>query len=462
MQKITHVLTLIVLCWVVNNVHAQNTYTLDSTVLTSRTVIDSIDIPWEITWGHDDYIWMTERFGRVSRVNPQTGDQQVILDISATVYDNSESGLLGLALHPDFATNPYVYIVYTYLSGSNILERLVRYTYNGSSLVSPLTLLDNITGNTTHIGSRLLILPDKTLLMSTGDAQSQSLPQNKNALEGKILRMNLDGTVPADNPTPNSLVYAVGLRNTQGICRAPNGVVYLSEHGPTSDDELNLLIQDRNYGWPTVTGYCNTPPEINFCNANNVLEPIAAWTPTIAPSDLVWYNHSAIPEFNNKLLMTVLKDKELIAFGFNAAGDSVVAEKAYLQNAFGRLRDICISPSGKIYLATNGASWNNTKPFTHSIVELSNNAATAVKKHQAIVHQINIGPNPISVGQTLLVELPVGVTGHLTLSNVWGQPVLKQTLHQQANFPISLLEGVYMWKVDFEDGSFRQGKLVVR
>ena len=123
-------------------------------------------------------LWITERFGRISRIDPETGDQDIILDISDIVSTGGESGLLGLVLHPDFETNPYVYTAYTYMDGSNKLERIVRYEYDGSELVNEFILLDNIQGNTTHIGCRLLITPDYKLLITTGDAQNQPAAQN--------------------------------------------------------------------------------------------------------------------------------------------------------------------------------------------------------------------------------------------------------------------------------------------
>ena len=232
------------------NAQAQTKYTLDSTEVTARVVKDSLDIPWEIIWGPDDYIWVTERFGRVSRINPQTGEQKVLLNMSSDVYQRSEAGMLGMVLHPDFENNPYVFVAYTYLVGNSIRERLVRFNYQPDTLIAADTLIENIPGNTTHIGCRLIILPDNTMLMTTGDAQEQSLPLNKTSVVGKILRLNLDGSIPGDNPNPNSLVWSYGHRNAQGLWLAPNGVIYSSEHGPTTDDELNILTVNKNYGWP--------------------------------------------------------------------------------------------------------------------------------------------------------------------------------------------------------------------
>ncbi|MFT5901762.1 MAG: glucose/arabinose dehydrogenase, partial [Bacteroidia bacterium] len=193
--------------------------TLDVRVVFQGTNSNNgIDIPWEIQWGPDDFIWMTERSGRVSRLNPETGDKAIVLDLSSTVYDQSEAGLLGLQLDPDFEINGYVYLAYTYSSGG-VKERIVRYTYDSGSntLSSPMTLLDDIEGYSTHIGCRLLILPDNTMLATTGDVREENtLPQDLDELNGKVLRMNLDGSIPADNPFgANSYVYTLGHRNAQ-------------------------------------------------------------------------------------------------------------------------------------------------------------------------------------------------------------------------------------------------------
>lgn len=436
----------------------QNTYTLDSTVLTSRTVKDSLDIPWEIIWGPDNHIWCTERYGRVSRINPTTGNQQILLDISSAVYEQAEAGMLGMVLHPDFSNTPDVFIAYTYLFNRNIRERLVRYNYNGTILVPKDTLIENIQGNTTHIGCRLIFLEDNTLLMTTGDAQNTALPQNSNSLIGKILRLNMDGSIPANNPNPSSYVYSIGHRNAQGLWLAPNGIVYSSEHGPTTDDELNIIKADKNYGWPNVAGFCNTPPEQSFCQNTEVTEPLAAWTPTIAPSDIVWYSHPAIPEFNNKLLMTVLKDKSLIAFGFNGMGDSVITQDKYFKNDFGRLRDICVSPQGKIYMATNGSSWSNNNPFTHSIIELSN--ASFVNVRQPLAQQaIQLSPNPVANGDHIM--LPQEIEGTLSLYDLSGRMVFSVDVESRSTVQVNVANGVYLWKISTSDGYNRTGKLKV-
>ncbi len=349
---------------------SQSNITVGSTTVEVDTIYTGLDIPWEIIYGPDGFIWTTERKGIISRIDPVAHTKTVILNIVSSVYQNSESGLLGMALHPDFATTPEVFLAYTYGSFSNIKEKVVKYTYNGTSLVNEVILIDNIIGNTTHNGSRIAILPDNTLLFSTGDAQNQSLPQDVNELNGKVLRINLDGTIPADNAFAGNPVYTYGHRNVQGILQHPNGKIYVSEHGASTDDEFQILEIGRNYGWPNVEGFCDPGGEETFCNANNVMEPLVAWTPTNAPSDMVYYENPLFPEFDGRVLMTVLKDKRIIAMDLSADGLSVVDEDHYLINQFGRLRDICVGPQKEIYLATNGASWSNTSPNTHSIIVL--------------------------------------------------------------------------------------------
>lgn len=397
-----------------------STVTVGNTTLDVRVVIqgnnqsNGIDIPWEIQWGPDDHIWMTERYGRVSRLNPETGVRTTILDLTSTVYDNSEAGLLGLALHPDFENTPQVFLAYTYYSGG-VKERIVRYEYNGISgmLENPVTLVQGINGNTTHIGCRLMILPDNTLLATTGDYQNQSSPQNENSVSGKILRMNLDGTIPSDNPFgPSSYLYSIGHRNAQGLVYAPNGILYSSEHGPTTNDEFNIIVPGGNYGWPDIEGYCNQSGELTDCaNMTNYQDPLTIWyeNSTIAPSDLVWYDHPAIPEWEGKILMTVLKAEHLKVIEVdNVDGTTVVSQEilfntshannpssSFSNGTFDRLRDICVAPDGRVFLATNGPSWGTSLTWQNSIIELKNSAYSPTSvSERANEIRTQVYPNP--------------------------------------------------------------------
>ncbi len=316
-------------------------------------IATNLSNPWEILWGPDNHIWMTERGGRISRLNPATGTLSPLLTI-AEVVSNGEGGLLGMALHPNFTTTPHVFVVYNYQGGGSYKEKIVRYTYNGTTLSSPLTIFDNIAAAGIHNGSRLLILNDK-LFITTGDAANQSLPQNKSAVNGKILRLNLDGSIPGDNPVAGNPYWSFGHRNPQGLVFA-NNKLYSSEHGPNNDDEINIIEKGRNYGWPDVEGFCNTNGEKDFCTANNVAEPIQAWTPTIATCGLDYYNSDLIPQWKNSLLLVTLKNSRLYQMKLTGAFTGVASTNEYFTGEYGRLRDICISPAGVVYLSTSNGT----------------------------------------------------------------------------------------------------------
>jgi len=441
------------------NALAQTNITIGSTTVEVETIYTGLDIPWEIIYGPDGYIWTTERKGIISRIDPVAQTKTVILNLVSSVYQNSESGLLGMALHPNFGTNPEVFIAYTYGTFSNLREKVVKYTYNGTSLVNPVVILDNIIGNTTHNGSRIQILPDNTLLFSTGDAQNQLFPQDVSELNGKLLRINLDGTIPADNPIADNPVYSFGHRNVQGILLHPNGKIYLSEHGASTDDEFQIAESGRNYGWPNVEGFCNTSNEQSFCTANNVKEPLLAWTPTIAPSDLVYYENAAFPEFNNKVLMTVLKDKKLIAMQLDATGNSVLSQTHYLTNQYGRLRDICIGAQKEIYLATNGASWSNTNPNTHSIIVLRPPNDLGIDDQFKAA--ISVYPNPI--GNEFTINFPDNVLGNqFCLTDLTGRTIFSSLISEQVvRFNSTALKnGIYVLRVTMKNGTELTKKLI--
>lgn len=309
---------------------------------------------WEMVYGPDQQLWITERGGKISRVNPQTGAVALLLNVPDVVADG-EGGLLGMAINnTQFTTNPWVYVVYNYNSGG-YKEKVVRYTYSGNTLNSPLTILDQIPASSIHNGSRLLISTDQKLFITTGDASTASNAQNTGSLSGKILRVNMDGSIPADNPFPNSRIWSFGHRNPQGLVQVGDKL-YASEHGPNNDDEVNLILKGRNYGWPNVEGFCDKSAEQTFCSANNVVEPLMAWTPTIATSGLTYYNSGLIPAFKNSLLLLSLKGSKFTQLKLNDGGDKILGSKDFFVNQYGRLRAICQSPDGKIYIGSSNGN----------------------------------------------------------------------------------------------------------
>lgn len=408
MKKILFAASFLGLMACSNDSIAQPTHQVGNTTLTEFDVVTGLVLPWEILWGPDNHIWATTRPGLVLRIDPISGNYTTILDKSNVIPEDGtgEPGMLGMVLHPDFANTPTVYIVYNYLQGNSVRERLSAFTWNGTDLVNEVFLIDAIPGNWIHDGARLLITPDNKILMTTGDKGDGTNPtnhssQNLNSLNGKVLRINLDGTVPDDNPIPGSYVYSWGHRNGQGLCLGPNGIIYESEHGQNNSDELNILYPNRNYGWPSVQGVCNTTAEQTYCANNNVVEPIREWSPCIAVNGLEYYNHPAIPEWQNSILMAVLgglgaQFERLSVLHLSSDGLEVTSEDQYFSSFNWRIRDICVNPNtGSVYVAFNGAQYPGFGP--NMIKEFKNlaftpNAVGEIKAEQFI----KLYPNPVA------------------------------------------------------------------
>jgi glucose/arabinose dehydrogenase len=328
--------------------------------LVTEVVATNLDTVWELVWGPDGFIWMTERGGRVSRVNPQTGAVTVIGQVA--VSESGEGGLMGLALHPDFATQPWVYLAHTY-NNQGLRNRVVRVRFDGTALAgSPEVIVDNIAGSSIHNGSRLVIGADRLLYITTGDAADPTVAQNPSALAGKVLRVTLDGQPAPGNPL-GTRIWSYGHRNPQGMTFGANGALYITEHGPSDNDEVNRIEAGRNYGWPNVHGKCDGDigsSETSFCAANSIAEPMAMWTPTIAPAGLAWYDSNLIPSFRGSLLFATLKDATLYRLALSADGQSVESTQELFENDFGRLRAVLVAPDGAIYLGTSNRDGRGT------------------------------------------------------------------------------------------------------
>jgi len=376
---------------------------------TQRTVIGNQRMPHDLVYGPDNNIWYTERFGgTVSFVNPATGVKRIVLTLgSKFVNVGGQDGLLGLALHPQFRQGkPYVYISYTYQSLSSTVRktRIERYTYDSvaRTLGQPVTILENIPGSNDHNSARLAIGPDLKLYYSVGDMgagqfDNSARPNNAQDLsiyEGKILRLNTEpegsSWIPSDNPFSISgqktAVYSFGHRNPQGLVWGNvNGadILYSSEHGPYSDDELNIIEQGRNYGWPYVAGFCDNNyngryvggvriiNEQNNCTTLNVKEPIRSlfpvptppdsttnnmtW-PSTAPSGTDFYGSNAIPGWQNSILVAELKAGTIARFKLSNDGTFIISDTINYFKGLGRFRDVVVSPDGlKIYVACDSS-----------------------------------------------------------------------------------------------------------
>lgn len=418
-----------------------------------RVVKDNIFIPWEIIYGPDGNIWFDQKNGYVCKMDPLTGNTDTVYHEANTVI-HGEGGMVGMALHPSFPDSPYIYIAYEYLQNTNYYERVSRYTYNGITLNNELVLVDSITGAQYHNGCRLLIVGDK-LFITTGDAMVGSNAQDLSSKNGKILRINLDGSIPADNPLgAGSAVWCWGQRNAQGMVYA-NNILYSSMHGDVTNDEINIIQKGRNYGWPTVEGYCDQPSEMTFCTDSNVVEPIFAWTPTIAPCGIDYYTQSMFPAWQNSLLLCSLKDTTLHQLKLSPTYDSIVSETRMALH-YGRLRDICISPDGKVYISTSNSNAAGTGPFIDKIIELYDSAAAVKTVNAAEV--LSIYPNPAK--DRINVQLKNTSATSYTVVNTIGQVSLSGRLVGGNISIASLPKGVYFLRLSDEKGQIYTGKIL--
>ncbi len=397
--------------------------------MTVRVVRDSLFIPWELVYGPDNHIWFTQKNGYICRLEPTSGRIDTLYNETNTRIQ-SEGGMLGLALHPQFATQPYVYVAYNYSDASVYKERIVRYTYNSTlnALQSPLILLDNIGAANFHNGCRLLIA-DGYLYITTGDATVTSNSQNTGVINGKILRIGLDGSMPTDNPISGSAVWSWGHRNAQGMVFA-NGRLYESEHGDNSDDEVNIIEKGRNYGWPSVKGYCNTTAEISFCADSNVKEPLEAWTPTLAVCGIDYYDHPMFPQLQKSLLMTTLKDSTLYQLKLNATNDDISAVNKTSLSKYRRLRDICISPDGRIYISTSNSASSGTGSKIDRIIELYDPLYNSISTYEK--EALIIFPNPVKDEITIKLKSGLGLVSYSIL-NIYGQRLMSGVLNNVSN-----------------------------
>lgn len=385
---------------------AQPTWQIGNTQVTEYDLVTGVQIPWELLWGPDDFLWCTERPGRILRIDPATGNFTVVLDYEDVVASGGEPGMLGMAMHPDWENTPKVFVVYNTGSGWNIAEQLSVFEWNGTELVNEEVLIADIPGGGIHNGSRLLITPDNKLLMTTGDTgDGGDSSQDIDALNGKTLRINLDGSIPSDNPDPASYVWTWGHRNSQGLCNGPNGIIYSSEHGQSDHDEFNIIEMGRNYGWPEVEGICNTANEASFCNEFNVMEPLKEWSPCIAVNGIEYYDHPSIPEWQNSVLMAVLGGlgsnyERLSVLHMSEDGLTVESEDQYFSEFNQRIRDVAVNPyTGAVYLALNGPNYPGSGP--NIIKEFVNDGNDISSPNGQRLQDIQIFPNPVDTELTV-------------------------------------------------------------
>lgn len=396
----------------------------------SRTLASNLENPWDLAWGPDEWLWVTERTAfRVTRINPANGSKHVAVVIDGVYRSVVQDGLLGLALHPDLLRGQgrdYVFVAFTYDRdpgpGLDRRLRVRRYSYDPASqtLHSPFDVIDGLSAHDDHGGGRMAIGADGMLYLSRGDngsnwlsnycnrIRSQDLPtaadvQNRDwtNYQGKILRINLDGSIPDDNPTfggVRSHIYAVGLRNVQGLAFGPGPLLYASDHGPTTDDELNVIEAGRNYGWPAVAGFrddraysymnwsASGPTPCRSLKFDRVFAPASvprtkesdwndpAFSPplatfftvaadydllkfgaaTIAPAGIDVYTSETIPGWATSVLITGMRTGATYRVKLDASGRAARGEPAEYFRSANRYRDVVVSPDGRrIFLATD-------------------------------------------------------------------------------------------------------------
>lgn len=428
--------------------------TIGNTTVDTTTLATNLDKPWDVIYTADSSIWFTERPGRVSRIDLATNQTHLLLDITNEVEATAESGLLGMAIMENLAVTR-VFLVYTYRdSNSTFFERMTKYTYdqNQDTLIHEQVMIDSIPANSFHDGSRLVAL-NHQIYMSTGDATNTSLPQDINSYAGKILRFDFNGSVPNDNPIPGSYIYSWGHRNPQGLYYA-NNMLYSSEHGPSTDDEINIITKGGNYGWPDVHGYCNTTAEINFCNDSNVIEPIFAWTPTVATAGICYYDHPSIPEWQGSILLATLKAARLISLELNTTKDSVTNTNEYFINEYGRLRDVETNQWGEVFIATNSPP--------NRIIRISANSVSSIKEQENTNESVRFWPNPAS--DKLSIEFNSGAIESIQLFAVNGQEVIRKDVKGLAKINLntsSLKQGLYFLQLRDENDKRTTHKVVI-
>ena len=335
-------------------------YHVEPPGVTVQTLFTGLDVVWSIDFAPDGRLFLTEKAGRI-RVASPAGELDpspwlTLPQVSAAVREN---GLNGLALHPRFAEEPWVYVMYTVNAGAGaVANRVSRFREVDGRGGEEQVLLDGLPGATNHNGGRIRFGPDGMLYVGTGDAGDRRRAQRLDNLGGSILRITPQGDVPADNPWPGNPIWAYGLRNPLGIAFRPtDGALFVADHGPTGEwepriaafDELNLVERAGNYGWPRVVGAPGMP---------GYVDPLLAWIPSVPPGDLVFHD--------GDLYLSALWSEALVRIRFQDAADPnrvtgverwfnsrVWRDGVAAVGTYRRVRALAVGPDGAIYMGTS-------------------------------------------------------------------------------------------------------------
>ena len=321
-------------------------------------VVTSLSVPWSIVFTAQNRMLVAERSGAVREVVDGVLLEKP-LRVFSEVSDSAEEGLMGMVLDPNYAENSFVYVCLAYASGTDTLVKVVRITDSDTPLTQESELIAEIPAAPFHAGCRLGIGPDTKLYISTGDGIDKNRAQDLSSLAGKLLRLNLDGSIPQDNPFPDSPVYSYGHRNSQGFDWHPeSGTLIATEHGPSGfdgaggGDEVNHIISGKNYGWPVVS-HEKTNPEME--------SPLLVFTPAIAPASGTFYAGSVFPQFTNTFLFGLLRGEGIMQVTFDSEDSTKVSSYQKLEGiSVGRVRDVVEGPDGFIYFTTSNTDGRGT------------------------------------------------------------------------------------------------------
>ncbi|MEX0645153.1 MAG: PQQ-dependent sugar dehydrogenase [Parvularculaceae bacterium] len=329
-----------------------------ATALNVETLAENLGSPWSIGFLPDGSILLTERFGRLRVLRDGKLVETPVAGVPETFSDR-QAGFFDILVDPDFAQNRRIFLAYAQGKSSDNALRVISATFDGAALSNLKTIYDARPRKDTpvHFGGRLALLPDGTLLITTGDGfDYREKAQKLDAAFGKTVRVNVDGTIPADNPFVNKSgalpeIFTYGHRNVQGLAVDPqSGLIFAHEHGPRGGDEINILAPGKNYGWP-IACYCVdysgariTP----YTEYKGVEQPMKYWVPSIAPSGLSVYHGALFPDWDGDLLVGALARTALHRVIMKDG--KPVGEERYLVGE--RVRDVRVGPDGAIYVTT--------------------------------------------------------------------------------------------------------------
>ncbi len=333
---------------------------------TIEPFVENLFVPWSIVFTSEDRMLFTERNGNVRVVVNGTLQENPLYTASG-LSTGGEQGMMGMAIHPEYETNKYVYLAYASTSGGNIVVHIDRFTDTGTQLQPDRTIIKNIPAARNHAGTRLNFGPDNKLYISTGDASEGAFAQETTSLAGKILRVNDDGSIPADNPIRGSAIYSIGHRNPQGIDWHPEtGDLWSTEHGPSvfdgpaGGDEVNLIVKGGNYGWPVVS-HEKTDPRF--------ISPKIVYTPAVAPASGMFYSGKMFPQFKHNFFFGGLKGEGLFRVILNAADPTEVSTWEKLPHVdYGRIREVAEGPDGSIYFSTSNQDGRGNPATTDDVI----------------------------------------------------------------------------------------------